>query len=244
MWLKVKIRDIGGHKIRVHGITDDAYMQEDIEGTSSQYSNGLFKYTDTITLNILSYIKDGKRVEMSHGMDNHQGRLDETYLDVTQDGLFEITHIILPSKEWIDQHQSQYETLFYYYNEEDGRVYKGTEDISVTEFVDTIIDSSFEETKVSYRHIQQFYIKYLRECLLDYSKRIWNNNSKCFNQVDQQLVWNRDFIWMALHAIEYYIEDGCLEKAQELLNRLKECNGICRKGCFNNKVVDCGCSKK
>ncbi len=102
----------------VHGtqlqITDnsyqnDLYVPEHVESELSlqnYYNNNKYKYSDTLTLNILrlNKIQDGEEY-IGYNITSHDSYLDEAYFDIKKDGYYTVFHIVLPSLEWFENNQ-------------------------------------------------------------------------------------------------------------------------------------------
>lgn len=89
-----------------------------------------------------------------------------------------------------------------------------------------------------------FSICYLRKCYISLCQKIFNASSfdKCFskNKVDDSLKYKRDLVWAALNVIQYMIDSNQLAEAQNLLERIDGCNGLCTsEETGENK---CGCN--
>lgn len=69
---------------------------------------------------------------------------------------------------------------------------------------------------------------------------ICNSTLKCKDNIDDLQIQIRDYIWMTLNAIKYAIECEDYYTANNLLNCLNTCAGICNNG---EEDSDCGCGK-
>lgn len=102
--------------------------------------------------------------------------------------------------------------------------------------------------------VEEYYFKYnnLYKCLISKASDLLNmyrgcgngtgicSDNNCKNNIDSQKVQIRDYIWMVLNAIKYAVECEDYITANNLLNCISTCNGIC-----NNETVkksSCGCS--
>lgn len=103
---------------------------------------------------------------------------------------------------------------------------------------------------------EEYYFKYenLLQCLISKASDLFSlyrgcgngtgvcsdSNSNCKNKIDSQQIQIRDYIWMVLNAIKYAVELEDYTTANNLLNCISTCNGICNNETIKNS--DCGCS--
>ena len=103
--------------------------------------------------------------------------------------------------------------------------------------------------------IEEYYFKYnnLYGCLIQKANNlldlyrgcgknsgICSDNNNCKNTIDSQQIQIRDYIWMVINAIKYAVECEDYVTANNLLNCISTCNGICSD--VKNTKSDCGCS--
>lgn len=104
-----------------------------------------------------------------------------------------------------------------------------------------------EEDFFSTCHLYKCFINRAQELLDSYKGcssngyGICNNNSsiKCKSDVDQTKIQIRDYLWMILKAIDYAIECEDYYTANNLLNCINSCSGICSE----SVDTDCGCGQ-
>lgn len=110
--------------------------------------------------------------------------------------------------------------------------------------------------------IEEYYFKYnnLYKCLLQKATElldlyrgcgsknsgICSDDTSCNNRFSNQQIQIRDYIWMVLNAIKYAVELEDYITANNLLNCISTCNGICNNGTntksTTKKSSGCGCS--
>lgn len=140
---------------------------------------------------------------------------------------------------------NRYGNILMYY-EEDGVIYdaEGTPvqgdlfkgiDITTTNIT---VDDAFAFSIVNlYRCYIHFAELTLQKCITDCATYTQGLNND---------VGKRDFLWAAINVIKYYIGFAQYFKAQQLLEKINKCNGLCgnlilSQGSTNG--TDCGCGK-
>lgn len=168
------------------------------------------------------------------------------------DGKFTIYHIILPNQKWYNKFNSHdlftnYSYVYYY----DGKQIKKTRDGETIEDADllevatrnSVGTTIFKASKVD------FSTCFLMNCFLNYCKIIFKQNkNKCIVK-DDAIIFKRDFIWMTLNIIKYYLDFGQMEEAQRLLEEVMSCNGFCTPNILNfdltnGNISGCNCGSK
>lgn len=229
----------------------------------AQSSIDSYSFEDSVSLNILlnnsskgENIID-KEILVHKDYCNKQFTVDGdtfTSKDISEfqlpnDGKFTVIHVILPTKEWVDKFNKEelfakYPYLYYY----DKGIHKSLNGGAISELVDVellsqvnIIGTTLLKCKRS-----TFSICFLFKCYINYCKRVLDQQiSKCITK-DKDLLFKRDFVWMTINVIKYYIELGQLDEAQRLLEETMSCNGFCKSNMVNypltnNTVSGCGC---
>lgn len=231
--------------VRITGLEqeDKQYSSELIE----QY--GGFRYSDTVTINILIPINSKNEKIDEHILydinEHSEENIDESILKFNLDGLHKIIHIILPTKEWVESYKELYPndtySTYYYYNL--GNIYKNNEElVKLAE----LININSENTTTLFKSEQlTFNTCNIKKCMHGYISEYLNSitNSNC-TKLDNEFVRNKDIIWMTWHAINYLNDLGKHFEAQELVEKLTGCLGLCgqiNKNKLNKRTYDCGC---
>ena len=247
----------------------DFKVCQDCNGTlnitdTTQYigdCNKCFSYDDTITVNIvvLEETKSQQLIAISHN--THTTQLDETLIDLVKDGLYNITHLIVPSISWYEkQLESQFNILdkFRRIILSDGKnLYEVINNAYVKlDEIEFITNIDLTNTTVNKAQKITFLTCFLWKCyialVLEAFRELKKNNkaqgkiNKCGKE-DDLLIFKRDFVWATINVLNYLIEECKMEKAQEILEKVMSCNGFC----FSNfpsdynitKSSDCGCYK-
>lgn len=222
-----------------------------------------YSFEDSISLNILlsNSLKEQKIIDkeilVHKDYCNKQFTVDgDTFtskdiseFQLSNDGKFTAMHIILPTKEWVDKFTKEellakYPYLFYY----DNGIHKSLNGGLTSEIVDSELLLQINTTGTNLFKCKRstFSICFLFRCYINYCKRVLDQQiSKCINK-DKDLLFKRDFVWMTINVIKYYIELGQLDEAQRLLEETMSCNGFCKSNMVNysltnNTVSGCGC---
>lgn len=180
--------------------------------------------------------------------------LDESHYTFKQDGYYTIYHIIVPTLEGYYNMLEKDPDFFNDYHcviVYDNGVFKEIHDDDIFEVkldtIHTIYNDPYLDTTVACSHKEIFIKCHLEDCYVDYSKKLLEAQLRnCTRNIEGQ--FERDFLWMTLNVINYYIEYGQYNEAQRILEQVNYCNGFCNNnnkdcGCNNKKKQDCGCNK-
>ena len=232
-----------------------------VERDSNQYLTDVtttsirnYTFLQTVSINAITSIKADLTETLDvYGVVNHiTDTVDTSNFEMSTDGLYRVTHIILPTNEWlldaISKNGISLYTLIYYYNTTDKLFYKYISGTSTEVTIDELLAVNPTSTNTIIRTDKNtFCTCRLNQCFYNLCKSLFGIlPSKCANKVDENksMIYNRDIIWMAINIIKYLIEQGQYYEAQRILEEVTQCGSIC-----NNIVVDknsgggCGCSK-
>lgn len=225
-------------------IEHNLYLAEDSE--VQPYDK--FKFSDTGTVNIIELLNSDNSSEVVKiDYVDHSSYLDETHYALDGDGYYLITHIILPTVDWAYKIQEQDPDFLSYYDAvyaiEDNQIYKWTGEVFTECDVEELLRNEYKTT-ICKDEKKTFSICALWKCYIEAAKALLNSNiNKCKKNTDlETLEFNRDFVWMTINVLTYYIEKGDLEAAQVLYDRVKGCNGVCQDSSrIIKKGAGCGC---
>lgn len=249
MNVNFKICNTEQNSIQIIDLTQQSgeYLPED----SNEYIRlGKFKYSDCFTVNMVTY-KCSEKQELlktiitPHILNGDEVYLDEVYYKTDKDGHYIIDHIIIPSVEWFNKYKQNPDNNLKEYTSiyltDGGKFYKIVSN-ELKEVTDKeILEVNAEGTTLSKAYKDFFSIFYLYKCYINHCKDIFDATfNKCFNSSIN--TFNRDFIWMSINIITYYVENGLLEKAQSILEQLYSCGSLCNNT-INNQSYGCGCGK-
>lgn len=250
MELKINICTESSCKVIIKDLTEtgnSGYLPE----TSDVTVKGRFKYSDTVSIDLLQHNKS-TGIKLSDPVYSlHNKVVDNITLPVKFDGWFTVLHIVLPSKEWFDKELSKetgsaltlYETVYY----TDGtKLYKYINGLSQEISISEITERNTENTTISRVCENYVSICFLKKCYISLCQKILNE--RCFSEcpekmnVDSDLVFRRDYVWMAINVIKYLVQFEQLAEAQGIIERIAGCNGLCQSEYKRMPSNGCGCS--
>lgn len=235
-----------------------------LEISSDQYQNDAdlivsyrnYGWKQTVTVNaIISVNADGEETYQSHNVVLHDTDcMDEDQITLPLDGLFQVSHMIIPTADWIryveDREPKAFDMyeMVYFYDITSKAFYKyinhKAEKVDINEVleIDSCTSTIIREDKST------FTICHLMECFYNLCKNLLGaipgQCSKNLDSIKAQIA-NRDIIWMAINVIKYLIELGQYFEAQRILESVTQCGGICRDITVkSNKGGGCGCNQK
>lgn len=237
---------------------NDEYLSEDGEIIISTRN---YAYSQTITLNVITSIKsNGEETTQKYEIVKHDiDCIDESDIELPIDGLYEITHIILPNETWLeyvigrDKGALDAYNLIYYYDSKLDSFMKYINEKSIQASVEEILevnaippaDIQDKTTTIIRGDKNTFCICHLNECFYKLCKNLlWDLPGRCQNKLDdiKLQIYNRDIIWMAINVIKYLIELSQYYEAQRILEDVTQCGGICKD--VDKQVTggnNCGC---
>lgn len=247
--------------------TSKGYIPE----SSESVAKGRFKYSDTALVSIIfleRYNKtDQKVVNTVYNAHDVETKNVGSPIPITFDGVFTIYNFVIPTEDWFARMLIEHPDLLLVYDvvytvdAENKHIYKyvkhedvQSEGLTIDDFdkeaVDSeeIIERNTEGTTLSVACDTLVSICYLLHCYLSLCQQIFENQgfSQCFsrNNVDYQLIYKRDMVWMALNVIRYLAEFNRLQEAQRIIENIGGCNGLCN-GWYEHEGLkpDCGCGR-
>lgn len=249
-----KISKSGMTGILVEGLELDnsEYLNEE---TDILISTRNYAYSHTITLNVLTQLSStGKETLVAHAINSHLNMIDSQEFLVSKDGLYKVTHIIIPTQVWLtyvlDRDAfalEEYHSIFYY-GTTTNKFYTYTEGVSIEVTLDDILTSQYiEDTQVTtiIRGDKNTFIMYaLNNCFDKICKNILVGLPKsCSTNSPEykQKIFNRDLLWMGINVIKYSLELSQLYEAQRYLEELTRCSVLCDSSHLTSSY-NCGCN--
>ena len=260
MEAQFKVSKSGEFGLLVEGLTGEA---DGYLSTESPVSHRVYKWEHSVTLNVLFALDSGgERTYVDRSIVKHIGEddgYDVSKFDLKKDSLYEIVHMIIPTKEWLNYMISlgeipgttfkQYTDL-YYYDEEDKQFYlsKRVGGIEESNELAVIEDLYKTQNKTSTTVVSDFgtvfRYPYLERCYHTLIKDLLQcvkSNSNCPSTELVIKERNRDLVLMFLSAIKFSVDLGNHFEAQRYLERLNKCNNICSDTQIYRKDNYCGC---
>lgn len=255
-----KICKNGACGITISGLEkdNDEYLSEDEEIIVSTRN---YAYSQTVTLNVVSSIKSDSK-ETIQGFDivlHDIDCIDESTMELPIDGLYEVTHIIIPNEAWLqyvlerDKSALDAYNLIYYYDRTSNSFMKYIDESSISVSVDEILqvnalpptDVREKTTTIIRGDKNTFCMCYLNECFYNLCKGLLGElPGRCRNKLDdlKLQIYNRDIIWMAINVIKYLIEMAQYYEAQRILEEVTQCGNICKTTNSITGGNGCGCT--
>ena len=229
-------------------ITDTSnYLAEDFSGTVK----GKFKYSDTVSIDVLQHNKTTETVYRDPIYTKHD-TLQPINIPVKFDGWFDIIHLVLPSIEWfnreIDKSQGSALGLYDLVYFSDGiDIYKYLDGNVSQVTINEVLEVNPINTTISKTNRDYVSICFLRKCYINLCQQIFEDRgfSRCWNKnkVDSELIYKRDLVWMAINVIKYLTECEQLAEVERIIETIQGCNGLCTSSNLIRNTNGCGCSK-
>lgn len=200
-------------------------------------------FNKSVSITVLKRITSQKSEIVKAFIHKHHVTEVINQFKVKHDGWYEVTHIIVPTIDWIEQQETAPEKFYV----SDGTTLYLYESGVITEvhISDALEDLELESAVTAIAQKSVFVLFNLWQCYLNYCKRMLEDecskDSSC-SGCDDEGTKNRYLIWIFLNAIQYYVHFGELQAAQELLENISGCNTLCSNEMFS-KLYDCGCGK-
>lgn len=208
-----------------------------LEREDQQYSDNItpntYRYIDTISLNVLVHVTKDNQDELPYDqyeIIEHTQERDTSIFNFPKDGLFKVIHAIIPTKEWWDAYKlnnyNYYKHIYYYHS---GKFYKVVDGETSEVELYEILNVNYNGNCTIYKGVQYTFNRYnIEKCLYSFSQDFLNKmcSDKCNIDAD---VKNRDLIFMSVHILKYLIDLGRYFEAQELIEKLYSCTGICKQ---------------
>lgn len=241
MNLAIEIKPDYNGTISVIDYTQETeYINEEVEELLPSYTN--FKYSETCTIDVLSRITSESVTMTTITYTQHDSEADSVRLPLPEDGFYSVDHIVLPNKEWIEAVKDL--DLSYYKNGiyvTDGyQCYIWRNNVLSPVDIEEVTNVNPEYTTISIASYKVFSIDRLKHCFINIARNILNAGVKC-STIDSTLRFNRDFIWMTINVINFYLEENEYTEAEIVLENLR-CYNFCDNEApaqFNKK--GCGC---
>ena len=240
MELNINITTSDKCKIVVQDVS--TYLAEDFSGIVK----GKFKYSDTISIDVLQHNQTLKTIYTKHDT------LKSIDIPIGFDGQFSLVHLVIPNIEWFNKELEKTEgsalglyDIVYFSDGTDIYKYINGETSQVT--IDDILEINTVNTTISRISRDFVSICFLRKCYINLCQQIFNDRgiSKCWNKnkVNSELIYKRDLVWMAINVVKYLTQCEQLAEAERVIETIQGCNGLCVSTNLTNSTNGCGCSK-
>ena len=245
MELNINVTTNEGCKVVISDIS--TYLAEDFSGIVK----GKFKYSDTISIDVLQHNKATETVYRDPIYTKHD-TLQPISIPVEFDGWFNVIHLVLPNIEWFNREADKsegsalglYDSVYF----SDGiNIYKYLNGNVSQVTIDEVLEVNPINTTISKISRDYVSICFLRKCYINLCQQIFENRgfSRCWNKnkVDSELIYKRDLVWMAINVIKYLTECEQLAEVERIIETIQGCNGLCVSSNLTSNTNGCGCSK-
>lgn len=221
--------------------------------TSDETSIGKFKYSDSISIDVINLNKVSENIVKDYKITVHESQNEDISIPIKFDGWFTVKHIVIPNKKWFDnelakESQSKsssalglYSIVYY---ADAGTIYKYVDKQSYAVPLDEILEINPVNTTISIISKDYVSICFLIKCYINLCQQIFESRglTQCWNKnnIDSDLIYKRDLVWMAINVIKYMVECSQLYEAERIIELLHSCNGVCGDKKVRNN--GCGCS--
>lgn len=247
----VEIHNLGNNTIVIQDQTQcySEYIPEDLIDPES-YKHNKYRYSDTCTINVIQKVGIEPDEDQYIGtiFTPHCTYIDEINYQFPKDGCYIIHHIILPTKEWFDKQKELGSSIFesdvaiFYTDGLD--IYTYQNKVESKSSIDHISKADTDNTTISRIDIEYLAIDGLYNCYINLCKNVFKNIYYKCKTIDKNYTFDRDFIWMTINILKYYIELNQYREAQRLLEEINVCGGICNENNLPEyKNPDCGCGR-
>lgn len=214
-----------------------------------------FKYSDTISIDLLQHNKHDKAELQTPVFTEHKDKVEKITLPVKFDGWFTVLHIVLPNREWFERELAKekgsaislYNTVYF---SDGSSIFKYFNGIETECTLSEIVERNTEDTTISRTCNNYVSICFLNKCYISLCQKILNSKgfkycSECSdkNDIDKDLIFRRDLVWMAINVIKYLVQFEQLAEAERIIERISGCNGLCKSEFTTISSGGCGCRK-
>lgn len=257
----VKIRHGLGGKVEIIDLSRDCkqYYDEESEFVPNLYK---YRYTDCVTINIISKVTTTGVTFLDALVNNHFEFINEykyAVLDdvasftLSQDGYYQVTHLTIPVKEWVDE-CLKLEKKPWFLEEAAYTIYCIDGDKLLKYHNGKYLDATIEEimlvnnpdiNNLQKVYINLFYLGFLQECYMDYCKEVFDKMTQhcrpsCKPADATEARYARDFLFSTLAILKYLVEGDFFLEAQRILEDINYCGGYC-KNATKESTCECGC---
>ena len=170
-----------------------------------------------------------------------------------EDGYYSIDHVVLPTTQWLEKVKGSLDNITLLdlqtkfsgglYITDGYELYKVMLDADLNYYpvdIEEVLEINPKNTSISISTYKVFSIDNLKKCYTKIATNILCSGVRC-GQIDPTLRFNRDFIWMTINVINFYLEVDQYTEAEIVLEDLG-CYNFCdlRNVDVENRKL-CGC---
>lgn len=219
--------------------------------TNNETAKGEFKYSDSVSIDVINLNKVSENIVKDYKITIHRSQNESILIPIKFDGWFTIKHIVIPNKEWFDRELAKQTnsalglySIVYYADAK--TIYKYVDGQSYAIPLEEILEINPVNTTISITSKDYVSICFLTKCYINLCQQIFENRgfTQCWNKnnIDSELIYKRDLVWMAINVIKYMVECSQLCEVERIIELLHSCNGVCGDKKIRSNGNECGCS--
>ena len=234
----------------------DQYLSEEEEVASTYEDTLLFKYSKSVTVNVLMKIGTTEITFLDALIHEHNQLENGVYKDdactfnLKEDGFYTIDHYIFPNIDWYNWYKNEApqeykDKINRVYIIDEGVIKKEVEGVLKETTLREVLEMNLEGTPIQQEHINTFFTGNMQQCYINYCKKLFNALlNKCRTSAYNEDLYARDFIWMTLNIIDYLIQFEQFMEAEKIVEEFNTCGGFCQDNKYGQHTAHgCGCSK-
>lgn len=230
------------------------YLDENDEALSTYEDSLFFKYSSSVTVNVLMQIGT-KEITFIDAIIHEHKKVDDVFEDdqctytLKKDGYYVIDHFIFPTIDWYNWYKTQASEEYKnqinrIYIIDEGVIKKEVDGELVETTLREVLEMNIENASIARETINTIFTGNLQQCYINYCKRLFDSLlNKCLTSEYSNDIYARDFIWMTLNIIDYLVQFEQYMEAERIIEEFSSCGGFCNSSQFIPKHHGCGCSK-
>lgn len=230
------------------------YLDENDEALSTYEDSLFFKYSSSVTVNVLMQIGT-KEITFIDAIIHEHKKVDGVFEDdqctytLKKDGYYIIDHFIFPTMDWYNWYKTQASEEYKnqinrIYIIDEGVIKKEVDGELVETTLREVLEMNIENASIARETINNIFTGNLQQCYINYCKRLFDSLlNKCLTSEYSNDIYARDFIWMTLNIIDYLVQFEQYMEAERIIEEFSSCGGFCNSSQFTPKHHGCGCSK-
>ena len=230
------------------------YLDENDEALSTYKDSLFFKYSSSVTVNVLMQIGT-KEITFIDAIIHEHKKVDDVFEDdqctytLKKDGYYVIDHFIFPTIDWYNWYKTQASEEYKnwinrIYIIDEGVIKKEVDGELVETTLREVLEMNIENASIARETINTIFTGNLQQCYINYCKRLFDSLlNKCLSSEYSNDIYARDFIWMTLNIIDYLVQFEQYMEAERIIEEFSSCGGFCNSSQFTPKHHGCGCSK-
>lgn len=211
-------------------------------------------WDQTVTLNILQRNTVEKQTIVDQCVILHSG-IDEGMFNNLEDGYYTVYHLIIPNINWLESNKKDISEFYrynniYVYKEEIIYKYDVRADKLLDVDLEQLLEINCNATNIIseckdifiYNKLENCVISLLNSSLSSLVRKCLEKEQKENTKTDsKKLLYNRDFTYMILNMIKYYVHCEDYYEAERLLEEFNICFGYCDDVDVSGSTIKCKC---